>query len=652
MNRFVFDIETDGLLDQCTRIHSLVLKNLDTNEVLSFCNDPERPETLANLEEIGLPLLAGADMIAGHNIIKFDIPAIKTLYPWWEPLGQIRDTLVWARIVFPSDVLRDKDFNSRKTTGIPNKLIASHSLKAWGYRLTEYKGDYDGPWDHWSQDMQDYCVQDCEVTAKLFRRLVKRSQAQERDGLPAIPENTIDLEHRVATIVARQERYGILYDRDKADRLVHKLLARRAELESQLQQVFPPRWRPESGQKDQVKIGKTTYACFRPKRDNKRMGYTADAPLTKAVLTPFNPGSRVHIAEWLIKQRGWKPEEYTSTGIPQVDETILSQLPWDEAKLLAEYFTIGKRLGQIEEGDQAWHKYIDPDGRIRGGVNTNGAVTTRMSHSHPNLAQVPGTRSPYGQECRELFIVPEGKRLVGCDADGLELRCLGGYMARYDDGAYIRAVLEGDKEAGTDNHSMNCRALGMDPKAKYEIDGKTPKGRDISKTWFYAFIYGAGLWKLGHTYGFRGSVNKTKAKGKEAKTKFLAGLPALGRLAKAVKSKAKSQGFIRTLDGRKLIIRHQHAALNTLLQSAGALLMKQALVILDDDLQAEGFVPGVNYEFVANVHDEWQIETDEDIADHVGQIAKQAIVKAGEAFRFRCPLDGDYSVGLNWADTH
>jgi DNA polymerase I-like protein with 3'-5' exonuclease and polymerase domains len=192
----------------------------------------------------------------------------------------------------------------------------------------------------------------------------------------------------------------------------------------------------------------------------------------------FNPGSRNHIAYWLKRKYNWEPLVYTDSGEPQLDEDVLKSLPYPEASFLLEYFLVDKRLGQIAEGEQAWLKCVDADGRIHGYINGNGAVTSRMSHSKPNLAQVPRVGSPYGQECRSLFTAQFGWNLVGIDASGLELRMLAHYLARYDGGEYVKAILEGDI------HSFNMNALGL-------------TDRNKSKTFIYAWLYGAGDEKLG-----------------------------------------------------------------------------------------------------------------------------------------------------------
>jgi DNA polymerase I-like protein with 3'-5' exonuclease and polymerase domains len=227
-------------------------------------------------------------------------------------------------------------------------------------------------------------------------------------------------------------------------------------------------------------------------------------------------------------------------------------------------------------------------------------------------------------------------------------------MSRFDGGEYIRVVLASDdpevKAKGGDLHSINCRAIGLDPKGIY-FD--TSKGRDIAKTWFYGFIYGAGDGKLGSII-LRLPVDhpQCRAKGAATRAKFLKDLSAMGKLVEALRTRIAEKGYILGLDGRVLRIRSSHAALNTLLQSAGAVLMKLALVILDNALQAKGLKPGDDYEFLANVHDEWQIECREHLAQMVGETAVESIRQAGEYFKFPCPLGGAFSVGATWADTH
>jgi DNA polymerase I-like protein with 3'-5' exonuclease and polymerase domains len=645
MTTLIFDLESNGLLDQLDRLHCLAIKDADTGEALDFADQPGyRP-----IAE-GLRLLADADVIAGHNVIGFDVPAIQKVYPEWTPRGTVRDTIVMARVIWPKDRLRDGDFARNKIGKFPGNLIGRHSLEAFGYRLGEYKGDFKSPdgWATWSPEMHDYMVQDVEVTFKLWHRILREGWS----------ETCLDLEHEVATILTRQERHGFAFDVDAAAQLYAALVQRKADMETELRASFPPVWVPAPVPKpDRWKVEEP--GSWVPKSNNKRMGYTAGAPLTKVLLQDFNPASRDHIADRL-RRLGWAPSEFTDGGKPKVDETVLGQLPYPQAKPLATYLMVEKRLGQLAEGNEAWLKHVGKDGRIHGRIDGNGAVTGRMTHSKPNMAQVPAGGSPYGKECRALFKAgllgatahtAVQAVLVGCDADALELRCLAHFMARYDDGAYVKVVLEGRKEDGTDIHSVNARALGLDPKVRYEVGGGNPTGRDIAKVWFYAFIYGAGDEKLGLILG-KAPGDTARRAGTRSRARFLTNLPALGALTEAVKAKAKAKNHLIGLDGRLLFVRSDHAALNTLLQSAGALVMKQAQVILDKNLQSLGLVPGSDYEFVATVHDEWELEAVPEHADTVGKTAAEAIRLAGEHFNFRCPLAGQYQIGKTWADVH
>jgi len=578
-NYLCFDLETNGLLDELTTIHSLVIEHPLTGEVWSLYGSAI-PE--------GLERLRTADGIIGHNIIGFDIPAIQKLYPEWVPQGVVRDTLIASRLFWPSEQIRDRDFKRAEKAGFPKNLIGRYTLEAFGYRMGNYKGDFKGPWTTWTEEMQAYCEQDVHVTVDLYRRCLDTAKEWGLDFWSDAPSpglDAIDLEHRVATIIARQERHGVCFDVAAAGKLYAELLARHQDISGQLTRAFPP------------KIV-TTY--FTPKRDNRARGYVAGRTIKRELTVPFNPSSRQQVADRL-KELGWEPSEFTETGLPKIDDETLKHLDLPQARLLADYFMLEKRMGQLADGKQALIR-AEKNGRIYGRVITNGAVTGRMTHQQPNMAQVPSSRQEYGERFRALFVAPPGYMLVGCDADALELRCLAAYLARYDGGEYIRTVLSGNKAEGTDMHTLNAAALGCD--------------RDTAKTWFYAFIYGAGDWKLGSILSDeRGPRAKTAQVGRAARERFLRALPAMAKLVKAIRVtveglKNKQGQIIRPgrpyligLDGRRISVRSPHAALNSLLQSAGAILMKRALVLLDAALRASK----AEFAFVLNIHDEWQL---------------------------------------------
>lgn len=586
--RYVFDIETDGLLDDVTLVHCLVLKDIDNGDIISF--------TQKDWHE-GVKLLQDAELIIGHNIIKYDIPVLKKLYGFFNPKGIIRDTLVCTRLIW-ADV-KQSDFGRKD---FPTKLIGSHSLKAWGYRIGNYKDEYEGGWENFSQEMWEYCIQDVEVTATLWKKIVDKNYS----------EDAIELEHELNEIIYRQEVAGFAFDSKAAGLLYAELSGRKHQLTKELSDAFPD-W--------EIKTP------FVPKVNSKKFGYEKGVPTHKVKSIQFNPSSRDHVANRLQTLRGWQPKDFTNDGKPKVDEEVLSHLDYPEAKLLVEYYTLIKRLGQLGDGAQAWMK-AEKKGRIHGSVNSNGAVTGRATHAYPNIAQCPANGVAYGKECRALFTVEAGNILVGADVSGLELRCLAHYMAKYDGGDYAEKVVHGDIHTENQQKANITEAQG---------------GRNASKKFIYTFLYGGGATKIGE------AVGGTPKEGQKLKTTFLKALPALNTLITKVQAASK-KGYLIGLDGRRIRVRAEFAALNTLLQSAGALICKRWLIEFDRALKTKGLETYCKQ--VAWVHDEIQLEVMKGYEKDVGNTAIESIKKAGEFFSIRCQLDGEYKVGSNWSETH
>lgn len=590
MTEYVIDVETDGLFPDISKVHAIVLRDVSDGTVISG-TDYNYPGAVSIQK--ALDVAGKADMLIGHNIINFDLPVLAQVYPDFKPVGTIRDTLLLGRLLWPQIADIDRARLAKNPGYIPLALLGRQSLEAWGYRLGVYKGDFSKTtdWQEWSPEMQAYCEQDTAVTLELWKRCQMADYS----------EKAIEIEHRFSELLALQERDGFPFDVEKAHKLYAELCARRDEVSRELQNIFPPRI-------IQLK--------------------------TKQKTVSFNPGSRKQIAERLIEKYGWKPESYTPSGQPEVSETILEKLDYPEAAPLCEYLMLEKRLGMLGDGKYAWLK-VEREGKIHGSVNTVGAVTRRCTHNSPNIAQVPSAAPsvPYGYQCRELFYAPEGWLLVGADASGLELRCLAHYMYRYDGGLYAEEVLHGDI------HTANQKAAGLET-------------RNQAKTFIYAFLYGAGNTKIGSIVEPQASEDKQSKVGAKLRRAFLNKTPALRELVNKVQLTVKKRKYLLAIDGGRLHVRSQHSALNTLLQSCGAIVMKLATNILWDDLETAGIFWGVHAQQVAHIHDEYQILVKEDLADVVGKIAVEAIVKAGEQLGMRCPLDGEYKVGRNWAETH
>ena len=592
MNEYVFDIETNGLLESLDTIHCLVIKDINTKQNYSF-----KPNQVAE----GLELLKEADTLIGHNILKFDIPAIQKIYPEFKTKGNHLDTIVLSRLVWPD--IKDLDFKKVSLDkNFPSKMIGRHSLESWGYRLNYLKGDYgkQNDWSQWSEDMQTYCERDVDLNAKLYEVIKNKN----------FSDKAINLEHEFQRCILRQETHGFCFDKDKAIKLSNQLEKRRGELYNELQELFP-QWEKDIG-------------IFIPKRDNKTKGYVAGQPITKRKTVIFNPNSNDHIADRLKNKYNWKPKEFTKEGRPRVDETVLVSLKYSEAKQLAEYKLIQKRLGQLAEGDNAWLKCL-VNGKIHGSVITNGTVTGRCTHKNPNIAQVPSVTAQYGNECRSLFVCPEGYKLVGVDLSQLELRCLAHYLYPFDKGAMVKELLEGDI------HTANQKAAGLPNRAS-------------AKTFIYALIYGAGDKKIGEIVG-----GNTKD-GKDIKRKFFSKNKAFARFKEDVERVVETKGKLTALDGRKIPVRSKHSAVNFLLQSCGSILVKTSTILLHSRIDWEQWQDKVN--MVAHVHDEMQFQVKEELADKLGLAAIKAIKESKFIYNFNCPLDGEYKVGQSWSETH
>jgi len=449
----IFDLESNGFLENTTVIHTLCIYDTNNHRFTRY-DKTDVPRGVSRLER--------AEEICGHNIIKFDIPVIQKLYPMWQCPPCVVDTLLWARVAFPE--VKETDFALWRAGRMPGKLIGRHSLEAWGYRVFELKGNYakhgdNHTWEKWTPAMSEYCEQDVRVTVALVERL---EEAQ-------VDPRAFSLEHEVGWIIARQERFGFPFNYDKAIKLYAMLTRQRTALLGKIHALVPPFYWP----------GKE----FVPKADNKRFNYRKGAGMTKCDLVDFNPGSNFHVAHVFRKRHSWEPTEFTEkSGEPVISDEVLSALKFPEAKLIAAYRTVEKRIAQLAEGSQAWMKHMKPDGRIHGAVDSNGAVSGRMTHFNPNVAQVPSCDSKLGKKCRELFTAPPGWFLVGIDASSLEARDLAHFLAYYDKGEYAEAVIHGkntgDLETSTDFHSVNAKALGV--------------SRSVAKR----FIYALTQWRM------------------------------------------------------------------------------------------------------------------------------------------------------------
>lgn len=706
----ISDIEANGLLDkEDLTFHCGVIEDFFTGEYTSY-----RPgDFKAYIKALEAEAAKPDGLIVFHNGIKYDHAALdimkrKVLGKRLNiPRGKILDTLVCSRLMFNVNVT---DGALLRTGKLPGNMFGRHSLESWGYRLGEMKGEYKtdfikncedngivytagDEWLEFNESMMDYCVQDVKVTSAFTRKILGDVHYfPEGRGIEAIK-----LEHEAAWTLAKMERNGFPFDTESAEKLYIELAGRRSDLLQELIATFGSWYKPHGGKSffkhpvsgvEITKRPKVTYpksggiwvGTGKNRRQDKR-DFCEGAPFTPVIQETFMPTSRPHLIR-VLKIAGWEPTEFTDKGSPVVDDETLEGVRVADPvaqgciELVREYLMVQKRIGQLAEGDKAWLKYVKADGMIHGNINPNGAVTGRATHSFPNMGQVPSAKKPYGPACRALFGAKFARHMrgwenavqAGSDASGLELRCLGHFGARYDEGAYAEQILHGDV------HWANGLAAGLVPDGtvRDKHSALHESWRDNAKTFIYAFLYGAGDAKIGTIVG------GSKKEGKALKKSFLENTPVISSLRESIEGALiHSQSFnqatrkfdikwkrrwIKGLDGRKIHVRSPHSALNSLLQSAGALVCKAWVVECERVMVEElGYYHGWykddgtvgDFCFMAWVHDELQVAcVNTKVAEDFLAASKKAIITIGERFNFRCPLDTDGKIGDTWKECH
>ena len=421
-------------------------------------------------------------------------------------------------------------------------------------------------------------------------------------SLPKIPEWVL-LEHQVAQILTEQEIHGWTFDQDAAWVFASTLREELREIEAALQRKHPY----------------VAGAEFTPKRNNSRQGYVEGASFTR--LKELNPTSRDHISWILTTYYGWTPKQKTATGKPVVDEVILTEIGSEISTMFARCLTVTKMLGMLSNGANGWLKLVTNEGRIHHHCSV-ATSTHRCAHRSPNLAQVPSDK-----RFRELFIPSKGLTMVGADLSGIELRMLSHYIARWDGGRYAEILLNGDI------HQVNADKVGVT--------------RSQIKTISYAFLYGAGDEKIGHSYDKQLSSTQAKKKGKEIRAAYVDAIDGLSDLISAV-GKAADKGFIRSIDGRKIALDSPHKGLNYLLQSGAGVVAKRWLLINQQTIKSTQLCCSQ----LAFVHDELQFECAKEHVNDLRTSLEYSATAAGEYYNMRVRIDAESCEGDSWASTH
>jgi DNA polymerase-1 len=546
MQRLLFDIEANDLPDKVTDVWCIATIDVDTGLEEAYGPD--------ELDE-GLEALQQADVLLGHNLLTYDLPVIEKVCNVSLDPRKVIDTLVLSRL------------------GNPERA-GGHSLDSWGQRLKFNKIDFD-QYDRYTPEMLEYCKRDAKLNYHVWKRLEKMYEVMPK---------AVEIEMEVARIVYDMQKRGLHFDEAGAVDLLNNLMTERERLEEEVVSLMPHVYKPK---------GKPKSLKHPP--NSKHWGHGAIEPgaeYQELTHVPLRIGSRQDIARYFIDKYGWKPTRLTATEQPVVNDEVLRGLPWPEAEVMADYFKADKLIGYLssepkENGTGGGWIHHARDGIIRAQYIPLQAVTGRPSCRAPNLQQVSSDA-----RARRLFSAGPGRKLVGVDADGQELRCLGHYLYTYDNGAYAKEVVEGDI------HSRVQEVIGFET-------------RNGTKPVEYGLIYGAGDEKLGLiSLKDKMSVGKKvkgplRREGARIRKAIMEGIPGFEELLTAVKTKAKTNGRLRGLDGRTLWVRSPHSALNLLLQSAGAIHMKATMVMADERLRLE-LLEDEDYGLVHWVHDELQ----------------------------------------------
>lgn len=627
----VLDTETNAIHNP-TKLWVIVAKEVESGKVHIFRNPGDDPEAFREFA-------SHIDSVIGHNFIGYDLDVIRNFCNVSIPLDVITDTLVVSRLVNAD-------------------IAGGHSLEAWGERLGSAKIHFKA-FEAFSEEMVTYCVQDVELTLKVYQHFQKHITS------PKWAE-ALRLEHDIALMCREMRATGFAFDLKGAQALYSIILKELETLDIELTTAFTPRSKllREILPKE-TKHGTLHRQDFRWEETGDLSAYSAGHPFSLITFEPFNPGSPKQIVERL-NEAGWQPYEKTKGHIAaerelkrckdklrraelvekllkysvygwSISTDNLATLPAhapEAARKLVRRLLLASRASTLREWFEA---FDEASGRIHGNFNHIGAWTHRMSHSSPNMANIPSGDTAYAHEMRSLWRVPEDSYLVGVDAEGIQLRILAHYM---DDKAFTESLVTGRKEDGTDPHSLNQRALGP-----------ICKSRDDAKTFIYAWLLGAGLAKVAAILGC------SLAEAKEAVDNFVKAYPGLKRLKEEIIPRDAARGYFIGLDGRFVLCDNEHLMLAGYLQNGESVVMKKASILWRNKLISEN----VPFRLVNLVHDEWQTEVPKDLelAKYVAQTQADSLEEVGRIFNMNCPLAGsilgsnkELAIGSTWSQTH
>lgn len=610
MSKYVFDIETNGLFPD--KVWMLVMQDCTTEEVYSYS---DYDSDLPSIKE-GLARLSEAKIIAGHNIISFDLPVMKKLLNWEPSKGtRIWDTFIMSQLC-------------------KYQRGHLHGLKGWGGFFDYPKGDHED-WSCYSKEMLEYCIRDVDLNLKVYNRVSKEASALIKNN-PKFMQ-ALELEHDFAKVNAEITQKGWVFDMERAEALYEEILDKMEhiedELNPQLGMVAVMRGNKEVDQivKKDGTYYKRVIDWFEIEEDIKASDGNISGPYTRVEFKPVELGQMAEVKKFLL-DRGWKPDDWTVKKIngawikqsPKLTDSSLKPLG-KLGEYISDYYMLRNRLATVEgwiEEVRDEEKYND--GRLHGSMFTIGTPSFRCRHRV--IVNIPGVYAPYGKELRSLLTCEKGMKVIGADSAGNQFRGLCHYI---NDDKFTDEVINGDV------HQRNADTLGI--------------SRPQAKTFIYAYLFGAGHAKLGEAV----SGKKSAKIGKQADETFKATLPGLKVLKDSLEDEFRhsqmrtGQGFIIGADGRRVMVGSEHQTLNYLLQTLEGITCKAALVYAYKKIKQQGLeaYPTLFY------HDEVVFVAKESDAEAVKDICVEAFKEAPKSVGVMC-MDGDGQIGDSYADVH
>lgn len=624
------DMETDGYLDKCTKIHCAVFHNIDSGEFVEF--------TPANADQIPA-YLDTVKNLSMHNGLGFDLPVLKKLYNYTYN-GNYIDTLLMSRVFWP-----DKKIN---TFVDKNKKIyradTAHGVENWGIEFKCFKPEHED-WSKFTPEMLHRCKKDVIIQTKLYLHCMNHLKSlQKKDKRLGGMRNVWLMEQKVWQLIEQQAENGWSFDLEKAYSCIDELTMLVKSIDKELVPKLPLRVvLPKPDENGLQKVIKPFKADGELNEANKKFlnglpkGCEIVGEFCRVGFLPISLSSADQVKDYLLSV-GWKPKVwnfkkdrfgkpvkddnkkliYTSPKKPaEVEdwEEIAENLKIPAVALLAKRSIAAHRLSSIK----GFIKLLRQDHKISARANTCSANTTRMTHKGVvNVPKADGKKF-YGKEMRSLFKASEGHVLVGCDASALEARCEAHYIYPIDP-VSANELIEGDI------HTKNADIFGVD--------------RNTAKSGKYAILYGCGVKRLAET------LKKPESSAQQLYDAYWSGNPGLKILKARLEDEFSKFGYILAIDGRPLTVRYKHALVNTLFQSCGSIAMKIALCFLEKNLR------GVYYVLLGNFHDEIQLETRPELVERVKKIMVESLEEAGRYLKLNVPLTGEAKSGADWSVTH